>query len=105
MVLEQQKIIVVAVSHHGALAQQQLLRRVRRRLHLQHFLLRELLEIRPTEFTRQHECRGHDRAGIAGMRLDDLAGPFRIEQVGIALWRVFRLHQIAVVANGFDPAA
>ena len=39
------------------------------------------------------------------MRLDDLALPFRIEQVGIALWRVFRLHQIAVVANGLDPAA
>src|SRR5207245_10754941 len=95
----------VRVRTDCSLLQRQLRLRGRRRLHLEHFLLGELLERWPGEFTREHECRGHDRAGIAGMRLDDLALPFRVEQVGIALWRVFRLHQIAVVANGFDPAA
>ena len=36
---------------------------------------------------------------IARMRLHDFAGPFRIEQVGEAFRRVFRLHQIGIVGN------
>ena len=105
LVLEQHQIVVVAVGHDGALAEQDLLRRIGRRLHLHDLLLRELLEIRPAEIARQHEGRGHDGAAVAGMALDDLALPFRIEQVGIALRRVLALDQVGVVADRLDPGA
>ena len=39
------------------------------------------------------------------MCLDDLALPFRIEQVGIALRCVLRLHQARIVADHLDPGA
>ena len=42
---------------------------------------------------------------IGRMRLDDLARPFRIEQVGEALRRVLGLHQIGVVAERGEPYA
>ena len=39
------------------------------------------------------------------MRLDDLAGPFRIEQVGISLGRFLALHQIGVVGDRAEKDA
>jgi hypothetical protein len=45
------------------------------------------------------------RAAVAGMRLDDLALPLRIEQIGIAFRRVLWFYQIGVIADDFDPAA
>src|SRR5216684_5352052 len=81
LVLEQHQIVVVAVSHDRALAEQYLLRRIRRRLHLHHFLLRELFKIWPAQIARKHEGRGQDGAAVAGMTLDDLALPLRIQQV------------------------
>ncbi|CAB5037359.1 unannotated protein [freshwater metagenome] len=39
------------------------------------------------------------------MGLHDLVHPFRIEQVGEAFWRFFRLHHIGVVANDAAPGA
>ena len=39
------------------------------------------------------------------MSLDDLALPLRIEQIGVAFGRILALYQVAVVADGFDPAA
>ena len=93
------QIVLVAVGHDRALAERELLRRIGRRLHLHDLLLRELLEIVPAEVARDLEGRGHDGAAVARMRLDDLAGPFRIEQVGEALRRLLGLHQIGVVAD------
>jgi glutamine synthetase len=62
LVLEQDQIVVVAVSHDGALAEQNLLRRIGSRLHLHDLLLRELFQIRPAEIACQHESRRHDGA-------------------------------------------
>ena len=97
--LDLEQVVFVAVGLHRALAERELLRRVGRRLHLHHLLLRELFEIRPAEIARHLEGRGHDGAAVARMRLDDLALPFRIEQIGEALRRVLRLHQVGVVAD------
>src|SRR5690242_12258111 len=86
LVLQELEIVVIAISHDSAFTQQKLFRRIGRRLHLQDLLLCELLEILPAQLARQHVSRGHDRTAITGMRLDDLALPLGIEQVGIALW-------------------
>ena len=75
--LQQHDAVFVAVGHHGALAERQLLRRIGRGLHLHHALLRQLLEIFPAQFAHHLEGRGHDGAAIGGMALDHLAGPFR----------------------------
>ena len=72
-------------------------------LHLHDALLGELLEILPAEIARDLVGRGHDRAAVARMRLDDLARPFRIEQVGEALRRLFALHQVGVVGDDAEP--
>src|SRR5207244_7212746 len=48
---------------------------------------------------------GHDGAAVAGMGLDDLADPFRIEQVGKALRRLLRLYELGVVADDAQPDA
>src|SRR5260370_41601710 len=50
------------------------------------------LEVRPSLFR-------------AGAYMYDLAPPLRIEQIGVASGRVLALDLIAVVADGFDPAA
>ena len=69
-------------------------------LHLHDLLLGELLEDSSQPRSRGDlEGRGHDRAAVARMRLDDLADPFRIEQIGEALRRVLRLHQLGVVGD------
>src|SRR5262249_50444177 len=73
------------------------------RLHLHHLLLGKLLEIVPAEIARHLIGRGHDGAAVARMRLDDLAGPFRVEQVGVALGR--GLHHVGVIADDADPRA
>ena len=105
LVLRQHQIVVIAVGHDRALAEQDLLRRIGRRLHLHHLLLRELFEELPAEIARQDEGGGQDRAAVAGMRLDDLAAPFRVEQIGIALRRVLAGHEVGVVADRLDPGA
>ena len=48
---------------------------------------------------------GHDGAAIAGVRLDDLALPFGIEQIGKTLRGLLRLHQIGVVGDDAEPHA
>ena len=88
LLLELEQDVFDAVRHDGALAERELLGRIGRRLHLHDPLLGELLEILPAEVARHLVGRGQDRAAVAGMRLDDLAGPFRIEQVGVALRRL-----------------
>src|SRR5262249_2382728 len=65
-------------------------------------LLGELLEITPAELARGLEGRVHDRAAIGRMRLDQLARPFRIEQIGKALRRLLLLHQAGVVGDRRD---
>ena len=62
VLLQLEQIVVVAVGHHGALAERELLRRIGRGLHLHDALLGELLEIVPAELARDLEGRGHDRA-------------------------------------------
>ena len=69
------------------------------------FCLRELLQIVPAEVARDLERRGHDGAAVARMRLDHLAAPFRIEQIGEALRRVLGFHQIGVVGDDAEPDA
>jgi hypothetical protein len=106
LLLLDEHVVLVAVRHHGAFAERQLLGRIGRRLHLHYLLLGEFLEILPTEVARHLERRGHDGAAVARMRLDDLARPFRIEQVGIAPGRLLgRLHHVGVVADDADPGA
>src|SRR5688572_523825 len=39
------------------------------------------------------------------MRLDDLADPFRVQQIGIALRRLLALHQVGVEADWHEPDA
>src|SRR5262245_411608 len=39
------------------------------------------------------------------MRLDHLAGPFRMEQIGKTLWRILFLYEIGVVAERRDQDA
>ncbi len=97
--LDLENVVLVAVRHHGALAERELLGRIGRGLHLHHILLGELLEILPAEVARHLVGRRHDGAAVAGMGLDQLALPFRIEQVGKAFRRVLRLHQIGVVGD------
>jgi hypothetical protein len=53
--------------------------------HLHRPLLGKLLQVLPAERLGELEGRGHDGAAVARMRLDHLAGPFRIEQVGVTL--------------------
>jgi hypothetical protein len=57
LLLQQHQVEVVAVGHDRALAERELLRRIDRRLDLQHFLFRELLEIAPAELARDLEGR------------------------------------------------
>ena len=103
--LHLEDIVLVAVGHDGAFAEIELLRRIGRRLHLHHALFGELLEIAPAEIALHLVGRGHDGAAVAGMRLDDLALPFGIEQVGKTLRRVLGLHQIGVVGDDAEPDA
>ena len=98
-------VVFVAVGHHRALAERELLGRIGRGLHLHHLLLGELLQILPAELAGDLERRGHDGAAVAGMRLHHLAGPFRIEQVGEALRRLGRLQHVGVVAETAEPGA
>src|SRR5829696_74018 len=83
--LDEKQIVFVAVSLHGTFAKRELLGRIGRGLDLHHPLLGELLEILPTKVARHLLGCSHDGAAITGMRLDHLAGPFRIEQIGKAL--------------------
>ena len=98
-------VVLVAVGHHRALAERQPLRRIGRGLHLHDVLLGELLEEAPAEIALHLVGRGHDGAAVARMRLDDLALPFRIEQIGEALRRFFLFHQVGVVGDDADPDA
>src|SRR5689334_3634388 len=79
LLLKQQEAGNDAVDLYSTLAERELLRRIKRRLHLRDILMRELLEIRPTEFACYLERRGEDRAAIVRATLDDLALPFGIE--------------------------
>src|SRR4051812_25194136 len=103
--LHLEQIVFVAVGHHGALAERKLLGRVGRGLHLHDALPGELLEEFPAKVALHLVGRRHDRARIARMRLDDLAGPFRIEQIGETLRRVFGFHQRRIVADDAQPDA
>ena len=102
---QQEQIIFVAVGHDGALAEREFFRRLGRRLHLQHVLLRELLEIGPAEIARHLIRRGENRSAIARVPLHDLSVPFRIEEVGKAFRRFLGLHQRRVVADHAQPSA
>ena len=77
----------------------ELLRRIGRRLHLHDVLFGEVLVIFPADVAHHLEGRGQDGAAVAGMRLDDLALPFGIEQVLEARRRVLGLHQPGVVGD------
>jgi hypothetical protein len=74
-------------------------------LDLQHFLPGQFFQIAPAELT--HDLIGcrHDGAAVGGMRLDHLARPFRIEQVGETFRSVLRPHQTGVVAERGKPHA
>ncbi|GCC44831.1 hypothetical protein chiPu_0029044 [Chiloscyllium punctatum] len=61
---------------------------------------RSMLGYRPQPWVKPGRCDG---AAVAGMRLDDLALPFRIEQIGRALRRLLGLHQTGVVGNDRQP--
>src|SRR5437016_576173 len=61
-----ENVVLVAVRHHRALAQRELLRRVGRGLHLHYPLLGEFLEIVPPEVPRHLIGRGHDGAAEIG---------------------------------------
>jgi len=74
-------------------------------LHLHDVLFRKLLEPGPAKIALHLIGRRHDGAAIAGMRLDDLALPFRIEQIGKTLRRLLGLHQIGVVGDDAEPDA
>ena len=69
------------------------------------FCLASFSKISPAEIALHLIGRGHDRAAVARMRLDDLALPFRVEQVGKALRRVFLFHQVGVVGDDAQPDA
>src|SRR5713101_7822118 len=97
--LQVDKDIFEAVGLDGTLAHCQLLGRFGSRLHLHDMLLSELLEIGPAEIPAGLERGGDDAAAVARMRLDDLAAPFRIEQVGKALGRVLGLDQARIVGD------
>ena len=99
LLLELKQIVFIAVGLHRPLAERELLRRIGRRLHLHHVLLRELLEILPAEIAGELLGRRHDRAAVARVRLDHLALPLRIEQIGEALRRLLGLHQAGVEAD------
>ncbi len=100
-----ENIVLIAVGHDGAFAKIELLRRIGRRLHLHDVLLGELFEKRPAEIALHLVGRGHDGAAVARMRLDDLALPSWIEQIGKTLRRLLRLHQIGVVGDDREPDA
>ena len=53
----------------------------------------------PAELAHHLIGRGDDGAAVARMRLDDLAFPFRIEQIGKAFRRLFALHQLGIVGD------
>ena len=69
------------------------------------FCLASCSKKRPAEIALHLVGRGHDGAAVARMRLDDLALPFGIEQIGKTLRRVLRLHQIGVVGDDAEPDA
>jgi hypothetical protein len=58
LLLKQQQAGNDAVDLYSTLAERELLRRIKRRLHLRDILMRELLEIRPTEFESDLELPG-----------------------------------------------
>src|SRR5207237_187922 len=62
-------------------------------------------EVVPAEVAGDLEGSGEDGAAVAGMRLDDLPRPARIEQVLEALRRLLPLHQPGVVADDAQPDA
>src|SRR5262249_49377384 len=94
-----QHVVLAAVGLNRALAEQELFRRVGRRLHLHDALFGELFEVLPAELAYDLIGRGQRGAAIARVRLDDLAGPFRVEQVGETLRRLVSLYQVRVVGN------
>ncbi len=77
--LHLENIVLVAISHDGSFAEIELLRWIGRGLHLHDVLLGKLFEPGPAEIALHLIGRGHDGAAIAGMGLDDLALPFRIQ--------------------------
>src|ERR1700704_702312 len=97
--LEQEDIVFVAVGHHAALTERELFWRIGRGLNLHDVLLGELLQELPTDIARHFERRGENGSAVAGMGLDDLALPFRIEQILETAGRVFALHQFGVVGH------
>ena len=94
-----QRQVFAAIGRDRAFALRHLFRRVGGRLHLHDLLLSELLQIVPAEIAADLIGHGHDRAAIAGMRLDDLAFPFRVEQIGKAFRRVLGLDELRVVLD------
>src|SRR3954447_12024330 len=94
-----QRQVFAAIRRDRAFALYHLLRRVGGRLHLHYLLLSELLQIIPAEIAADLIGHRHDRAAIAGMRLDDLAFPFRVEQIGETFRRVLGLDELRVVLD------
>ena len=92
-------VVLVAIDHGRALAAGDALGCGRRRLQLLHPLLRQLLEVIPSKGLR--DCEGSRQAGaaIAGMCLDQLALPLRVEKVEIAGWRILGIDELGVVAH------
>src|SRR5262249_3217880 len=59
----------------------------------------------PAELAHDLESRGEDGPAVARMRLDDLAGPFRFEQVGEAFRRLLAPDQSGVVGDRAETHA
>ena len=105
LLLELDEIVLIAIGHHGALAESDLLRSIGRGLNLHHSLLGEFLEIPPAELAHNLERSRHDGAAVGGMRLNHLPRPLWVKQVREALGCLLRLYQCRVIAERGQPHA
>ena len=95
LILEQNEAVVVAVGHDGAFLNMI-------------FLGGSPATLSPSTanlsrcggFAREHESGGQDGAAVARMALDDLAVPFRVEQVGVTFRGILVFDQVCVVTDG-----
>src|SRR6476619_2974331 len=105
LLLELDEIVLIAIGHHGALAESDLLRSIGRGLNLHHSLLGELLKIPPAELAHNLERSRHDGAAVGGMRLNHLPRPLWVKQVREAPGCLLRLYQCRVIAERGQPHA